>query len=156
MCKHKQDFCPDAEWHFFATSHSKGPCDGIGSTVKRLVAKASLQRTKDHILTVTDMYDFCEKNITGINLCLVDAEEIRKQDSKLTRQLNEARPDPNTRGNHCFRPRDHTTINISRTSASPNKHNFIFKILNEDKVELEGIKEKDTIACAYGDKYHSR
>ena len=28
----------------FATSHGKQPCDGIGGTVKRLTAKASLQR----------------------------------------------------------------------------------------------------------------
>ena len=29
---------------FFANSHGKQPCDGIGGTVKRLTAKASLQR----------------------------------------------------------------------------------------------------------------
>ena len=35
----------DAEWHFFvATLHAKWPCDGIGGTVNRLAAKASLQR----------------------------------------------------------------------------------------------------------------
>ena len=32
---------------FLATSHGKGPCDGIGGTVKRLATKASLQRTLD-------------------------------------------------------------------------------------------------------------
>ena len=33
-----------AERHLFATSHGKGPCDGIGGTVKRLATRASLQR----------------------------------------------------------------------------------------------------------------
>ncbi len=33
-----------AEWHLSATSHGKGPCDGVGGTVKRLAARASLQR----------------------------------------------------------------------------------------------------------------
>ena len=42
LCYHKTDFGCQAEWHFYATSHGKGPCDGIGSTVKRLAAKASL------------------------------------------------------------------------------------------------------------------
>ena len=28
---------------FFATSHGKSPCDGIGGTIKHLVARASLQ-----------------------------------------------------------------------------------------------------------------
>ena len=44
LCHHNEDFGMDAEWNFFATSHGKGPCDGLGGTVKRLAAKASLQR----------------------------------------------------------------------------------------------------------------
>jgi hypothetical protein len=44
LCHHKEDFGIEAEWNFFATSHGKGPCDGVGGTVKRLAAKASLQR----------------------------------------------------------------------------------------------------------------
>ena len=42
---HHQDFSLDASWTFFATSHGKSPCDGIGGTVKRLTARASLQRS---------------------------------------------------------------------------------------------------------------
>ena len=41
LCYHKEGFGVQAEWHFYATSHGKGQCDGIGGTVKRL---ASLQR----------------------------------------------------------------------------------------------------------------
>ena len=44
LCNHKVDFGIDAEWHFFVTSHGKGPCDGLGGTVKRLAAKSSRQR----------------------------------------------------------------------------------------------------------------
>jgi hypothetical protein len=40
---HEQDFGLSAEWHFFTTSHGKGPASGIGGAVKRLAAKASLQ-----------------------------------------------------------------------------------------------------------------
>jgi hypothetical protein len=32
-----------AEWHFFATSHGKSACDGVGGTLRRLAPKASLQ-----------------------------------------------------------------------------------------------------------------
>ena len=32
LCFHEQDFCISAEWHFFAPSHGKSPCDGIGGT----------------------------------------------------------------------------------------------------------------------------
>jgi hypothetical protein len=41
---HDQDFGLSAEWHFFTTSHGKGQADGIEGTVKRLAAKASLQK----------------------------------------------------------------------------------------------------------------
>jgi hypothetical protein len=30
---HGQDFLVAAGWNFFATSHDKSPCDGIGGTV---------------------------------------------------------------------------------------------------------------------------
>ena len=51
-------------WNFFATSHGKSPCDGIGGTVKRLTTKASLQSPIDHqILNASDMYKFCNDNI---------------------------------------------------------------------------------------------
>ncbi len=44
LCKHETDFGIKAEWHFSATSHGKGACDGVGRTVKRLATRASLQR----------------------------------------------------------------------------------------------------------------
>ena len=54
---HSNDFELQATWNFFATSHGKQPCDGIGGTVKRIAAKASLQRTlKNHILTPKAMF----------------------------------------------------------------------------------------------------
>jgi hypothetical protein len=45
LCCHKDDFGMDAEWHFFATPHDKGACDGIGGTIKRLARKVNLQNT---------------------------------------------------------------------------------------------------------------
>jgi hypothetical protein len=38
---HNEDFGVPAEWHFFATSHEKRACVGVGGTLKRLAAKAS-------------------------------------------------------------------------------------------------------------------
>lgn len=47
LCHHKEDFGIEAEWHFFATSHAKGPCDGIGGIVKRKAHLANLKRRSD-------------------------------------------------------------------------------------------------------------
>jgi len=49
LCYYEEDFGIPAEWHFSATSHGKGASDGVGGTVKRLTARASLQRPlSDH------------------------------------------------------------------------------------------------------------
>jgi hypothetical protein len=52
LCYHKDYFGMDAEWHFFATPHGEGECDGIGGTIKRLSRKASLKNPyEDKIMT---------------------------------------------------------------------------------------------------------
>lgn len=55
---HKDDFGIFAEWHFHATAHEKGPCDGIGRNLKRLARKASLQRSSQNsILTAAALFE---------------------------------------------------------------------------------------------------
>ena len=57
------NFDVECEWHFFATSHGKSACDGIGGVVKKMIAKARLQRPFEYqILTPQDMYTFCIEN----------------------------------------------------------------------------------------------
>ena len=41
---HSHDFDVKATWSFFATSHSKSPCDRIGDTLKCSTAMESLRR----------------------------------------------------------------------------------------------------------------
>ena len=57
---HYNEFKVYGKWTFFATSHSKSPCDGISGTTKRLTTSASLQRSLDsQILSAKDIYRFC-------------------------------------------------------------------------------------------------
>ena len=64
---HQSDFGFEACWLFFATSHEKSPCGGIGGVVKRKLANASLGRSRNNrILTAKDAFLYCRKNITGI------------------------------------------------------------------------------------------
>eukprot|EP00731_Ephydatia_muelleri_P001040 Em0001g1040a len=66
LCYHEDDFGVATEWHFFATSHGKSAAGGIGGTVKRTSAKASLQRPKeDQILTPAQLYHFVSSEIKG-------------------------------------------------------------------------------------------
>ena len=79
LCSHQADFGISTEWHFSATSHGKGACDGLGDTVKRLKTKASLQRPyEDQIMTPFHLYEWASSNIPGVffDYCSVEEYEI--------------------------------------------------------------------------------
>jgi len=61
-----QDFKLAAEWHFFPTSHGKGPCDGIGGTLKRLAARASLQRVNNPIRSPEELFTWATEALPNI------------------------------------------------------------------------------------------
>ena len=63
-------------------SHGKGPCNGLGGTVKRLAAKASLQRPyADQILTPRVLYDWAREAIERIHFEYVTKEDnIEEED----------------------------------------------------------------------------
>jgi len=67
LCEHEKDFEIKASCSFFATSHGKSPCDGIGGTVKRSTAMESLRRPlENQILNINDMVACCSKTLTNI------------------------------------------------------------------------------------------
>ena len=79
LCQHKFDFGITAVWNFFATSHGKSPCDGIGGTVKRVTARASLQRPNEHhILTPLQMFEFCSttSSLSSIKFFFVYKDQV--------------------------------------------------------------------------------
>ena len=104
LCLHKEDFGISAEWVFFATSHGKSPCDGIGGSVKRHAAKRSLQRPlNDQILDYKAMLEVC-KEMSAITFF-----DISQDDMVKTRKLQEARSARGdtvvgTRSSHHFVP----------------------------------------------------
>lgn len=118
LCYMKSEFKVDIEWHFFATSHGKGPCDGIGGTVKRLVAKASLEKVQgDFILTPQAMFNYCDTNIKGIIFKFVSDAEIQKREKSLRARYSNLNTVPHTRNNHCFIPVSQNKIKFSKLST---------------------------------------
>ena len=65
LCLHKQDFGLDAECIFFATSHGKSPCDGVGGSVKFHAAKGSLQRPMNS--RILDYQEMSKMKFFGIS-----------------------------------------------------------------------------------------
>ncbi len=90
---------------FCYTSHGKSPCDGIGGTVKRLVARASLQAiTVNHIICAKELFLWAKAKISGIEMLFVSADEIEKCDMVLKPRLNAAKTIAGTSSHHSFVP----------------------------------------------------
>ena len=67
LCYHEIDHGIQAQWHFFATTHGKSSCDGIGGTTKQFIARETLQATENYqILSSYQMFQWAKQNIVGI------------------------------------------------------------------------------------------
>ena len=111
LCYHKTDFGCQAEWHFYATSHGKGPCDGIGGTVKRLAAKASLQRPyRSQIMTPCQLFDWAIQSIKGVQFKYCTIDDYGQEEIFLEERLKISRTIPGTQKLHCFIPLSNTKI----------------------------------------------
>ena len=74
LCQFKNKYKIEVEWHFFATSHGKGPCDAIGGTLKRMATRASLAKEREHpIKNAKELCDWAqlrkEEQLTKISFC---------------------------------------------------------------------------------------
>lgn len=117
LCMHKFDFDIDASWSFFATSHGKSPCDGIGGTVKRSTAMESLRRPfRNQIGSVESMMSHCKEALPAIQCVELTRECIELTNEKLQERFALASTIKGTRAFHYFKPDSSTKISMKRTS----------------------------------------
>ena len=119
LCHHQADFGLRAEWHFSATSHGKGACDGLGGTVKRLAAKTSLQRPyENQIMTPFQLFQWASESIPKVTFCYCCTREYESEKSHLERRFQKSKTIPGTRGLHSFVPTSKNTLLTRRYSLS--------------------------------------
>lgn len=99
---HYSTYKIEAEWHFFATSHGKSACDGIGGTVKRLARRASL--LKKDIGDAKKMYDWALIGMQNTNFAFFSTKDYEASVSKLKPILEKAVTIQGTLGYHSFIP----------------------------------------------------
>ena len=107
LCHHMSDHGLEAEWHFFATSHGKSPCDGIGGTVKRLASRASLQMVSGKCISISlQMFNWCCENVSGIKFFHITTTEVQAHTKlfKLEERYKLSQLIPGTRSFHSFIP----------------------------------------------------
>jgi hypothetical protein len=69
-----------AEWHFFVTSHGKSASDGVGGTLKRLAARATLHHLYDgQIIISHQMYEWAQFSIHNLNFDFVMENQYKEE-----------------------------------------------------------------------------
>lgn len=103
LYNHHNLFGIHTEWHFFATSHGKGACDGVAAVVKHQAGRASLQLVgHKKILSAQNLYEWATENLTAVHCEFVTLAEV---DALRTKDLYEnAIKIQGIRSNHCFKP----------------------------------------------------
>lgn len=146
LCHHKHDFGIAAEWHFSATSHGKGACDGLGGTVKRLAARASLQRPfNDQIMTARQLFDWAKTNVTAAHFGFCTIADYENAQEKLQSHFLASRTIPGTRKFHSFIPISNDTVQIRCYSNSTSYKEE--KVCAKDTIEHEQIAGFVTCWC---------
>lgn len=152
LCYHEEDFGLACEWNFFATSHGKNACDGIGGTVKRATARASLQRTTERqILTPEDMFQFCEEKLSEkIKYFFVTEPELKDAEQRLEHRFKECMTIPGTQKFHRFVPLNKEELMVYPISSGVGEKKKIMKSTNKPEFRcLKNVKIGQYVAVIY-------
>ena len=151
LCFHREDFGICAEWHFSATAHGKGACDGIGGTVKRLAARASLQKPyNDQIMTPYQLFEWASTNIKATHFGYCTLSDYHSEEQNLARRFAISRTIPGTRKYHSFVPvsRDKVAVKLYSSSSTSVEE----RVASEDSdVPVESIA--GFVTCRIEDKW---
>lgn len=98
LVNHYQDFGIVAEWHFFATSHGKNPCEKIGGYLRRFALQAN------ELCSFEEINEWAMNSGLGISLIFCSSEMIREERKMLLERFQKTKP-MNGMGNyHAFIP----------------------------------------------------
>ncbi|KAJ8676819.1 hypothetical protein QAD02_012606 [Eretmocerus hayati] len=106
LVAHEKDFGVVAEWHFHATAHGKGACDGIGAKLKRGAKQASLQCSSQyHILTPQSLFEWAKKYCKETEVFFSGKEVYEQVKDELKMRFDmHTDPIPGTLQSHAFIP----------------------------------------------------
>ena len=140
---HEKDFGVTAEWHFHATAHGKGACNGIGANLKRGAKRASLQvSSSNHILTPEELYNWAKDYCKETKVFYSSKESYEETVLKLKPRLNKAKSIPGTLQYHAIIPIDQSTLKLKKTSLSSEYKIFPKKTIKPKTKKLSTLKNK--------------
>ena len=123
LCLHQDDFDIVADWHFFPTSHGKGPVDGIRGTFKRAASRASQRGAR--IYSSKELYDWAiqakESGHAWQDFLFyeITEQEVNAANEEIAKRIPGLVAVPGTKSYHSFIPHDHSTIEVRDYSFQP-------------------------------------
>ena len=158
LCNHEADFGVKAEWNFFATSHGKNPCDGIGGTLKRMAYKQSLRAIDSKfILNATDFYEFVNAH-SSINSIFVPTKDIHATERFLESRFSKALTVEGTKSYHKIIPISQFQLKAFHTSKDEDYiiHDIYTGEVNPENIDssapLDSLLVGSYMSCLYEKK----
>ncbi|KYN27624.1 hypothetical protein ALC57_02985 [Trachymyrmex cornetzi] len=117
---HEKDFGITAEWHYHATSHGKGACDGIGANIKRNARRHSLQcSAHNHLLTPQTLFEWAKNNCKETTVIFSSKDDHKEASEFLKTRFENAVTIPGTLHYHAVIPSQDGKLHLKKFSNSP-------------------------------------
>ena len=132
MCHFNQDYGIEATWNFWATSHGKGPWDGIGKRflisawfylkfyiggqIKRCTNNAISQ--EKNIRKPKDVFLYAKETFKKINIHWVPKEIIENEAIRVQSRFDSARLISGTQKLHSYEPISENMIRVKKHTSS--------------------------------------
>lgn len=124
---HNSNFGIEADWHYFPTAHGKGACDGVGGSVKRTAAKASLQLPPEkQILTAVSLYDWLisDGNFKNVEFRFSPVTDYNKNLRSLNSRYNNKSRVKDLQKQHFIKPLENGKVQCKLYSSSKLSEEF--------------------------------
>ena len=118
VANHKSLYDCCAVWNYFEAGHGKGPCDGLGGTVKRMADTATktgkflIQNAKDLFQWATEKSSF-----TNVSFRFISDDSIAEKVIKMSNSSNLLRPIKGTMKLHAVAGEGSSKVLVRETSC---------------------------------------
>lgn len=140
---HEEDFGMPAEWHFFASSHGKGGCDGVGAILKRGARRASLQvNAENRIDTPKTLFTWSAKYCKETAVFFSSKENYEKTAVDLQSRFKHCKTIKGTLQYHAIIPQTDGSFILKFTSMSSMSSIFPEKKMKKKRAVKTATKRK--------------
>lgn len=117
VAKHSSLFASSAAWNYFEAGHGKGPCDGVGGTIKRL-ADDAIKRESAVIQDPSDFYAWTQSLVTSeMDFIFVSKTDCTNASEVLDKLCKTVRPVRGTMKLHAVYGQGEGIIQAAPTSC---------------------------------------